>query len=364
MGGDATHCGSALAREILFGRGNVALRSAAGLTKTLRARARSHMSFVRFMLLVFALALFGGCAVNTTSSDQTAVSNVGSLIHSLWDFNDRAASEQRFREALKSASGDDALELETQIARTFSLRRDFVQANAILDGVQSRIAVSSRPAVRVRYLLERGRSLNSAGQFDAAKPLFQEAYDIALKEPALIGLAIDAAHMFGFSKDKDEAFRWTELGMKLAMASDHPDALGWRPGLANNLGSTERERGNLDAAMAHFQVALAEHLARSKPPQIRIAYWQVANVHRLQSHTDEAVAIQLRLEKEADQAKSPDVYIYSELAQLFSTPTHAKRDLAEAKRYALLALALAEKDTWMVKNEAELIAKLRGIQGQ
>lgn len=287
--------------------------------------------------------------------------DVGTLIRSLWDFNDKAASEARFREALKTLSADDALEVETQIARTFSLRRDFDTAHRLLDDVEKRMTASSRPALRVRYLLERGRTFNSAKQFETAKPLFQEAYDIASKDPALIGLAIDAAHMFGFSKDKDEAFRWTELGMKLALGSEHPDAIGWRPGLANNLGSTERERGNLDAAMKHFQVALKEHLARSKPLQIRIAYWQVANVHRLQGRIDEALAIQLRIEKDADDAKSPDVYIYTELAELYAAPG-AKRDAHKAKRYAGLALAMAEKDTWMVENEASLIARMKDIR--
>ncbi|TAG77035.1 MAG: hypothetical protein EAZ21_15625 [Betaproteobacteria bacterium] len=294
---------------------------------------------------------------STTSTPR----DVGALIRSLWDFNDRAASETRFRDALKTLGADDALEVETQIARTFSLRRNFATAHQLLDDIERRMTPSSRPALRVRYLLERGRTFNSAKQFDTAKPLFQQAYDIAKEEPALIGLAIDAAHMFGFSRDKDEALRWTELGMKLALGSEQPDAIGWRPGLANNLGSTERERGNLDASMKHFQVALKEHLARSKPLQIRIAYWQVANVHRLQGKIDDAMAIQLRLEKESDDAKSPDLYIYSELAELFAAQG-AKRNAENAKRYAGLALAIAEKDAWMVENEAALIARMKALQ--
>lgn len=309
--------------------------------------------------LIASVLLLSGCAMTTPSVNPP--NDVGTLIRSLWDFNDKAASETRFREALKTLSADDALEVETQIARTFSLRRDFDTAHRLLDDVEKRMTPSSRPALRVRYLLERGRTFNSAKQFDTAKPLFQQAYDIAIKEPALIGLAIDAAHMFGFSKDADEAFRWTEIGMKLALSSEHPDAVGWRPGLANNLGSTERERGNLDASMKHFRVALKAHLARSKPLQIRIAYWQVANVHRLQGRIDEALAIQLRIEKEADEAKSPDVYIYSELAELFAAQG-VTRDVEKAKHYAGLALGLAEKDAWMVENEAALIARMKVLR--
>jgi tetratricopeptide (TPR) repeat protein len=331
-------CASALTHEATSSR---RLRAAVGAGLT--------------ALLALSSLILGGCAV--TTSTQSPSNDVGTLIRSLWDFNDKAASEKRFRDALTRANKQDALELETQIARTFSLRRDFVTAHTMLDSIEERMGTSPRPALRVRYLLERGRSFNSAKQFETARPLFQEAYDLAIKHPALIGLAIDAAHMFGFSKDKEEAFRWTALGMKLALESEHPDAVGWRAGLANNLGSTERERGNLDAARAHFQIALKEHLERSKPQQIRIAHWQVANVHRLQGNIDEALAIQLRIEKEADEARAPDVYIYTELAELFD----AKRDSAKAKSYATKALALAEKDSWMMENEAKLVERMRAL---
>lgn len=299
--------------------------------------------------------------MNTATPPTTATTStdVGALIRALWDFNDKPESERRFREALKSASGEDALEIETQIARTFSLRRDFAAAHAMLDDIQKRMTAAPRPALRVRYLLERGRSFNSGGKFDFAKPLFQEAYDLAMQHPPLIGLAIDAAHMFGFSKDADEAHLWTARGMSLALSSDDPAAVGWRPGLANSLGSTERERGNLEAAMKHFQVALAAHIAVSKPPQIRIAYWQIANVHRLQGRIEEALAIQLRLEREFDEAKSPDVYVYTELAELFD----AKRETLKAKDYAAKAIAMAEKDTWMMENEAKLVARMRTLRG-
>src|SRR5688500_5671859 len=75
----------------------------------------------------------------------------------LWNFSDPAASELRFRDALAGAQGDLGLELETQIARTYSLRKRFADAHAALDAVEARLAgAGARP--RLRYLLERGRS--------------------------------------------------------------------------------------------------------------------------------------------------------------------------------------------------------------
>lgn len=286
--------------------------------------------------------------------------NVTALINSLWDFNDKPESERRFREALKTVSGEDALEIETQIARTFSLRRDFAIAHAMLDDIQRRMSSSPRAALRVRYLLERGRSFNSAGDFPTAKPMFNEAFEIASKH-GLDDLAIDAAHMFGFSKDPAESLSWTERAMQIALATKDEKARKWRASLANNLGSTERERGNLDVAMKHFQVALEAHQSQgSKPSQVFIAHWQIANVSRLLGKIDEALAIQSRLEAEMLRDDKPDAYVYDELAEIY----FSKRDAAQAKSYAEKSLALLQTDDWVQKNETKRLARLRELATQ
>ena len=53
-------------------------------------------------------------------------------VSSLWDLGKPELSEQRFRDALASASGDDALVLQTQIARSYGMRKDFARAQEIL----------------------------------------------------------------------------------------------------------------------------------------------------------------------------------------------------------------------------------------
>ena len=241
--------------------------------------------------------------------------SVAADIDALWDYAKPAESEARFREALKTETGDAALEIETQIARTFSMRRDFVRANSTLDAVAARTSGNTAPRVRIRYLLERGRTLNSSGQFEKAKPLFSDAFQLAQRENEVL-LAIDAAHMFGFSKNLDEAMSWNQVAMRLALASELPRAIRWRASIANNMGSTERERGNLDAAARHFDAALKALQANGTPLQVRMAWWQVANVKRLQGKLDDALAIQLRLEQEMLAAKEPDEYVYEELAAL------------------------------------------------
>lgn len=83
----------------------------------------------------------------------------------LWDYQDPAASALRFQQLLAEADNQDLqyeLELLTQIARTHSLRRQFAQAHRLLDEIDPRLTEAT-PRARLRALLERGRTFNSAG---------------------------------------------------------------------------------------------------------------------------------------------------------------------------------------------------------
>ncbi len=277
-------------------------------------------------------------------------------IDALWNYTQPEVSEARFREALKTETGDDALELETQIARTFSMRREFAQAHAMLDTVQRRMSDKARPAVRIRYLLERGRTFRSANEVVKARPLFFEAWQIGDKEKLTL-LAIDAAHMMGIVEAGDEAQRWNERAMALAMSSNVPRSIRWRGSLANNMGHTERERGNLDAAMRHFQSSLTAFQLTRSNSQIRTAKWQIANVMRLQKRYDEALALQLVIETEAAEANEPDAYVFEEIAELYLV----KNEPAKAKPYFAKAIEALSKDTWFAENEGDRLARMRQL---
>src|SRR5512143_2721695 len=82
-------------------------------------------------------------------------------ISALWDFDNPELSEQRFQAALSSASADEALILQTQIARSYGLRGDFTRALQVLADLQPQMGDASVEA-RVRYDLELGRCYCSA----------------------------------------------------------------------------------------------------------------------------------------------------------------------------------------------------------
>jgi hypothetical protein len=59
-------------------------------------------------------------------------------------------SEQRFVSALERATGDDALILRTQIARTYGVRKEFDKARDVLRQVEPGVPA---PAAKVRRVI-------------------------------------------------------------------------------------------------------------------------------------------------------------------------------------------------------------------
>ena len=107
--------------------------------------------------------------------------------------------------------------------------------------------------------------------------------------------------------------------MRLALASELPRAIRWRASIANNMGSSERERGNLDAAARHFDAALA-HQATGTPLQVRIAWWQVANVNACGANSmTRFLPSSSGLSRKCLAAKEPDEYVYEELVAISRT---------------------------------------------
>jgi tetratricopeptide (TPR) repeat protein len=219
-------------------------------------------------------------------------------IDSLWVYGDPASSERRFRDALRIASGDDALELLTQVARTYSLRGRFEDAHLLLDELEPAQAEASSRA-RVRYLLERGRTFNSDSQPEVARQRFLQAWELA-KEDELDGLAVDAAHMVAITySGTTDGVQWNRRGLAVAEASSDAKAHSMVAPILNNLAWDLYDLGNAAEAVEMFQAALEAWSKRGKPEQIRIARESLADCLRALGRDAEA----LRLESEAAGAR-------------------------------------------------------------
>jgi tetratricopeptide (TPR) repeat protein len=183
----------------------------------------------------------------------------------LWDFSAPAESERRFREALKKATGDDALVLQTQIARTYGLRAEFDKARAVLGEVEPRIAAAG-PEARARYWLELGRTYASGRHApesvdDDARRKARAAYDRALEasRPAqLDGLTIDALHMYAFVDTAPAAqLAWSQQALVVVEVSTQAEGRRWEASIRNNIGESLFDLGRHEEALVEFRKALA-----------------------------------------------------------------------------------------------------------
>src|SRR5688572_21383319 len=96
-------------------------------------------------------------------------------LRELWDFADLDGTEARFRALINNVESDDErAEVLTQLGRVEGLRENFAAGHLLVDEAETLVAPDSTG--RVRALLERGRLHRSAGNPEAAQPLFVAAF--------------------------------------------------------------------------------------------------------------------------------------------------------------------------------------------
>ena len=278
-------------------------------------------------------------------------------LDTLWDYNDPEKSEQAFRELLpgaqESENADYHAQLLTQIARTHSIRRQFNEAHHILDDAEALLS-DQTPIARIRYLIERGRTFNSAGDVESARPLFEEAWDLARG----IGEdyhAVDSAHMLGICEREDKALRWNETAMKTAEASPDARAKEWLGALYNNTGWTYHDAGDYERALQLFEKGLTWRVERDNPVTVQIAKWSVARALRSLGRTSEALDMQRALLAEHESAGTKDGYVYEELAECLLILGKAD----DAQPFFDLAYHELSKDAWLKENEVDRLDRLQ-----
>lgn len=300
-----------------------------------------------------AIALFGATLAMTAEPRAQTTEAFAEALDAQWDYGKPAISEQRFRAELAKRSPDSAqaLEVRTQIARALGLQRKFDDAHAMLDVVEAKLP-NAPTHLRVRYLLERGRTFNSSGAPPRAVPLFAEALALAEREHDEF-YAVDAAHMLGIAAPPGERLDWNLKALALAEAATDARARGWRASLYHNIGWTYFDAGEAAKALDYWEKALALRETMGNADRIRVAKWTVARGYRAVGRLDDAETIQKALVVEFDAIGEPDGYVYEELALI----ALARGDADAAQPWAAKAHALL-KDDPDVANDAARLARL------
>jgi len=304
--------------------------------------------------MLIAANVAAGAAMTAPASDYSQT------LDALWDFDQPAVSEARFRAELARhpTQSREAAEAATQVARAQGLQRKFNDADVTLDGVQR--TLDAQPArVRVRYLLERGRRDNSSQRKAQAVSWFEQALAASAND-TLAGAAyyrVDALHMLAIASPGDRQLDWHRRALAAAQAADDERTRGWRASLLNNLGWTMHDRGDYTAAVDYWRQALDAREAANDVPRARIARWTVARGLRSLGRLDEAEAIQRALADELQASNAPDGYVFEELAEI----AVARGDRAAARPWAAKALQLLGDDADMKANEPARLARLADL---
>jgi tetratricopeptide (TPR) repeat protein len=308
----------------------------------------------------FVLAVASSLLEASTAMSQITTADFSERLDKLWDYGKPAESETRFRTELAKHPADsrEALETATQIARAQGLQRQFAAADALLDGIA--LKLDEAPVrVRVRYLLERGRTRNSSGDKPAAIPLFRDAVALRARDtlPGADFYLVDALHMLGIATPPAEQLDWNRKALAAAEASADPRARNWAGSLTHNIGWSYFDSGDPATALVYWQKALPIREAQGNAGNIRLAKWTIARGYRATGKLDDAEKIQLALVAETEKFGEPDGYVYEELAEI----AVARGDRAGAAPWAAKAYALLKDDGDLKANDAARLARLADL---
>ena len=273
----------------------------------------------------------------------------------LWDYGDPAGTEEKFRDVLDGGkwAGDQSyhLQLLTQIARTYSMRKMFDEANELLDRVKK--MMPGRDLVEVRYLLERGRTLNSSGEPEEAVGLFKRALALGQTIGASF-YVIDVLHMLGIAAPPDERMGWNLKAIEFAEQAADVRSRNWLGSLYNNTGWTLFDEERYEEALELFKKSLPEFESREQPDRARIAQWSVGKTLRAMGNLEEALEVQRELERDPEH----DGFVEEEIAEIL----HSMNRIDEAKPYFAKAYEALSQINW-VAEDVERVKRLKKLAG-
>lgn len=274
----------------------------------------------------------------------------------LWQYDDPAGTEQRFRDLLPSARRSGNVhyhaELLTQIARAQGLQRQFDDAHQTLDEAHTLLPRAGDRA-KVRYLLERGRVLNSSRHPEESLPYFEEALQLG-QECGEEYHAVDAAHMIAIVEQPVRQITWNLRALELAKGCADQRARDWQGALYNNLGWSYHNLGRYEEALAAFRQGLEYQQRAGKPRDRRIAAWTVARAMRSLGRYEEALQLQRENLQRLQEAGEMDGFVQEELGECLLALGREE----EARDHFARAHAGLSSDPWLRDSDPERLDRL------
>jgi len=279
----------------------------------------------------------------------------------MWNFADPAGTEAEFRRILPEARelGDVAYhaELLTQLARAEGMQGKFEDAAATLQHVESMLT-PSMPRVKVRYLLERGRLYNMAGDNDRAVLTLNDAFNAA-RDCGEDYYAVDAATLIGKIKSDDKTMSWDIKALEISEASRNSEVQSWRGNLYNRIGWSFFGSREYEKALDIFRRNLAWQESRGEVDQIRLGKYAVGRTLRMMKNIEESYRIMYALYQELEGAGLKDGYVCEELGEIMMVNDNAEG----AKDYFSCAWQELSKNPELLQTQAERLARMKKLAG-
>jgi tetratricopeptide (TPR) repeat protein len=113
-----------------------------------------------------------------------------------------------------------------------------------------------------------------------------------------------ASRTAGVTAPADQ-LKWAQEALAVVEASSQADAKKWEASIRNNVGYALHQQGRYAEALDQFALALACRERAGVAEPIRVARWMVAWTLRALDRLDEALDMQLRLERQCAAAGAP-----------------------------------------------------------
>lgn len=253
------------------------------------------------------------------------------------------------------------VQILSQIALAQAMQKHFDEAHETLNRAEKMVKPHDHLA-RTRLILERGRVYMQMGNYEAAKPLFKQSYELA-EAHHLDEHTINAAHMVAiFEAAAEDKIKWNERAIQLAEISQLPRARAWLGSLYHNLAQSYIDGKRYEKALDAYKKAQKFREEEGYEPNIRVAKWGVARSLRLLNRYDESLAILFPLLEEYAQGKGdmPEEMftyarglVYEELAENY---------MAKGKAFSRIAYDDLSKNEWFVKLEPDRLERLKQLK--
>jgi len=282
-----------------------------------------------------------------------------------WKSGDPAASETIYRSMLfearqppeKEGQRSQEIELLSLIGRSLAAQQKMEEALVCLEEAEKLLNEKNsghKVSAQIRWLIERGRLYIQQNTPARSRPLFSQAWVLAVNSGEDF-FTVDIARMMAVIEPQKAQEEWILKGIQIAEQSPQEKPKRWLGSLYStyawklyDLRQYERAHETLQRSLSHFRKFGTER-------EIFVARWSVGRVLRQMNRTEDALTIHRALHAELGDTKSPDGRLYEELAECL----HALKKSDEAQMYFELAFKELSKEQWVADSQPLKLKRLK-----